>query len=100
LPSAVISRAFRMAAPNVLLRSISTPTFEPLDKTAATTPSKRKWEEMAPLALVDDMPAEFEVPEKVTFNPDLHLSFEPPTKVHTMKELGLGDKGISPVAVS
>lgn len=35
-----------------------------------------------------------------TFDPDRHLAFKAPAKVHTMKELGLEDMGVSPVAVS
>ena len=84
-----------MAAADILLASMSTPTFEPLDVTAL--PSKRKWTETAPL--VDNMAA-LESPETVNFDAEIHLNFKPPTKIHTMKELGLGDKGISPVAVS
>ena len=86
-----------MAAADILFASTSmpTPTFEPLDNT--TVPAKRKWVEMGPL--VNNMPA-LESLEKVNFDPEIHLNFVPPTKVHTMKELGLGDKGISPIAVS
>jgi len=98
-----------MASADVLFASLSTPTFEPLDTTTATTsstfetidtttaPGKRKWSEMQ--LLMDNMPS-LGTPEVVTFNPELHLSFEQPTKLHMMKDLGLGDKGISPVAVS
>lgn len=84
-----------MAAADVLLASISTPIFEPLDTT--TTSSKRKWAEESPL--VDNMPS-LESPGKVSFDAEIHLNFEPPAKIHTMKELGFGDKGISPIAVS
>lgn len=39
--------------------------------------------------------------EKVTFDPKRHLSYTPPTKVHTMAELGYPDDlGVSPVGVS
>ena len=40
-------------------------------------------------------------PLKVAFNPADHLSFTPPSKVFTMKDLGLPeDTGVSAVAVS
>jgi hypothetical protein len=84
-----------MAAADILLTSMSTPTFEPLDVT--DLPLKRKWTETA--LLVNNMAA-LESPETVNFDAEVHLNFKPPTKIHTMKELGLGDKGISPVAVS
>jgi hypothetical protein len=98
-----------MASADVLFASLSTPTFEPLDTTTitassnfetiytTTAPAKRKWSEMQ--HLMDNMPP-LGTPEVVAFNPELHLNFEPPTKLHMMKDLGLGDKGISPVAVS
>jgi hypothetical protein len=87
-----------MAAADILFASISTPTFKPLDTIAV--PAKRKWTETEPLIdSIDDMAA-LKNPETVTFDAATHLNYKPPTKVHSMKELGLGDKGISPVAVS
>lgn len=87
-----------MAAADILFASIATPTFEPLDTIAV--PSKRKWTETEPLIdSIDTMAARKNL-ETVTFDAATHLDFQPPTKIHTMKELGLGDKGISPVAVS
>ncbi|KAL4927146.1 uncharacterized protein BDV17DRAFT_282796 [Aspergillus undulatus] len=39
--------------------------------------------------------------EKVTFEPSKHLDFTPPSKVHSMKELGYAeDRGVSPIGVS
>lgn len=38
--------------------------------------------------------------EKGPFNPAQHLRFTPPSKVHTMKEIGLENSGVSPIAVS
>lgn len=84
-----------MALADVLLASMSTPTFEPVD--ANTMATKRKWSEVSPL--VNNLPV-LESTETTTFDPEFHLDFVPPTKIHTMKELGLGDKGISPIAVS
>lgn len=85
-----------MAAADILFASMSTPTFEPLDTIAVS--SKRKWSETDPLP-IEDM-ADLKSLETVTFDAPTHLNFKAPTKIHTMKELGLGDKGISPVAVS
>lgn len=39
-------------------------------------------------------------PDRVMFDKNKHLNFKLPPKVHTMKEIGLGDVGISPIAVS
>lgn len=39
-------------------------------------------------------------PPKLSFNPDKHLNFKPPSKVFTMAELGFQDVGVSPNAVS
>lgn len=37
---------------------------------------------------------------KGPFSPSQHLRFSPPSKVHTMKEIGLENSGVSPIAVS
>jgi hypothetical protein len=34
------------------------------------------------------------------FDPEKHLAFQPPSKVHSMEEIGMLNRGISPVAVS
>lgn len=40
-------------------------------------------------------------PEHVVFDPSKHLAFVPPSKVHTMNELGYpNNRGVSPVGVS
>lgn len=41
-----------------------------------------------------------EPPPKLSFNPEIHLNFKPPSKIFTMKEIGLQDVGVSPNAVS
>jgi hypothetical protein len=40
------------------------------------------------------------VSTKVEFDPQQHLAFEPPAKILSMQEIGLGNAGISPNAVS
>lgn len=50
----------------------------------------------AAFAASDEMPTECS-----HFDPEKHLTFEPPTRVHTMVDIGLpASSGISPVAVS
>jgi hypothetical protein len=39
-------------------------------------------------------------PNHLSFHAKKHLKFTPPSKIFTMKEIGLEDVGISPVAVS
>jgi hypothetical protein len=38
--------------------------------------------------------------EREPFDPKKHMSFQPPSKIHTMKEIGLEGQGISANAVS
>lgn len=38
--------------------------------------------------------------KKETFDPERHLQLEPPSRIYTMKEIGLEGQGISPVAAS
>jgi hypothetical protein len=40
------------------------------------------------------------ITDPVDFDPREHLAFEPPKKIYTMEEIGLGGHGISPNAVS
>jgi len=40
------------------------------------------------------------IPRKMAFDPAKHVKFEQPGKVWTMAEIGLADKGVSPIAVS
>lgn len=41
-----------------------------------------------------------QVSETQDFDPATHLAFEPPSKISTFEDLGLGNVGISPNAVS
>lgn len=52
--------------------------------------------EPIPQFLVD----EAKVQTKGSFNAERHLNYEPPSKIFTMKEIGLEGQGISPVAVT
>lgn len=40
------------------------------------------------------------ISRQISFDPAKHLKFEHPEKVWSMAELGMADKGVSPVAVS
>lgn len=40
------------------------------------------------------------IPSKQEFDPAIHLDFQPPPKIWTMKDFGLQGYGLSPVAVS
>lgn len=69
----------------------SPPIFE------SSPSSKRKYSLDSPLMDMSNMAP----PVKIAFNPADHLSYKAPSKVFTMKELGLPeDIGVSAVAVS
>lgn len=51
--------------------------------------------------IVEPMVMEQQVLPKEPFDPKRHLKYTPPSKIHSMEELGLADRhGVSPVAVS
>jgi hypothetical protein len=86
-----------MASADVLHVFPSNPSFSPLDVSAS---SKRKRElepetAMNPVDLLSSGPV-----EKIAFDVTKHLNFVPPTKIYTMEEIGLADRGVSPNAVS
>lgn len=50
---------------------------------------------------IEDESGKVEQAPKPAFDPEKHLAFTPPSKVHSMKELGYRDDvGVSPVGVS
>ena len=59
--------------------------------TKATRPTKK-----LPQSLIDNA----RQVEKETYDPKKHLNFQPPERIYTMEEIGLGGHGISPVAAS
>lgn len=67
------------------------PTVVGPETTHVTRPSHA-----LPQSLIDGARVE----KKEVFNPQRHLNFEPPKGITTMKEIGLGGRGISPVAAS
>ena len=74
------------------------PTEVELLPTGTTWSAKRKRNDAA---VVDDLNMILgSKPERIAFDAEKHLKYAPPSKVHTMKEIGLADVGISPIAVS
>ncbi|ROV94792.1 hypothetical protein VMCG_08840 [Cytospora schulzeri] len=53
-----------------------------------------------PVIMEPPMLQEHKTEIKGPFNPSQHLRFSPPSKIHTMKEIGLENSGVSPIAVS
>jgi len=85
-----------MATTDVFPAPFLKPTFAPFD---AQPPFRGK------MAFESDIPSSFlelmeDTPRRVHFDPATHLKFEFPSKVHTMEDIGLSNRGISPVAVS
>ena len=85
-----------MASAEVIPASFTTPTFLPLDAIPSVK-RKRVPDADIPSTLLEIME---DTPTRVVFDPLKHLNFTPPPKVYTMEEIGLGDHGISPMAVS
>lgn len=61
-----------------------------------TTKKATKPTNQLPQFLIDNA----RVSTKETFDPKKHLNFQPPEKIHLMKDVGLEGHGISPVAAS
>lgn len=81
-----------MATADVLM-PMSIPSSSPFGNSA-----KRKRSIFDPV-IVDDKGGKSR-PERVHFDAKKHLKYEAPSKIHSMKDIGLEDVGISPVAVS
>lgn len=88
-----------MASAEALAISPPTPTSNPL---GTMTSSKRKREAVPGGGMAPGIAniISYGPPPKLAFDPEKHLNFQPPSKVYTMKEIGLGDKGVSRNAVS
>jgi hypothetical protein len=86
-----------MASADVLSMPTNPSNFTPLD-TTTTTKRKREAEINIPPGL--DKMISNDPPPKLSFDPEKHLNFKPPSKIFTMEELGLQDVGVSPNAVS
>ncbi|KAK1144207.1 hypothetical protein N8T08_005620 [Aspergillus melleus] len=77
-------------APSALIPHVPPTVVGPTTK-KATRPIR-----ILPRSLIEGAKVE----KKVAFNPDTHLVYQPPEKIHLMKELGLEGAGISPNAIS
>lgn len=86
-----------MASADVLSMPTTFSTFTPLDTTTSTK-RKRQAEINIPQGLENMISKE--PPPKLSFNPETHLNFKPPSKIFTMEEIGLQHVGVSPNAVS
>ncbi|PWY87287.1 hypothetical protein BO94DRAFT_517154 [Aspergillus sclerotioniger CBS 115572] len=78
-------------APIATIPSTAPPTVVGPATKKATRPTNK-----LPQSLIDGA----WVLEKETFDPQKHLGFQPPSKIHTMEEIGFEGRGISPNAVS
>lgn len=74
---------------------IEQPPLAPLVVGPATKSATRPTNSL-PQYLIDDA----KLTKREEFNPSKHLSYQPPGKVITMKDIGLDGHGISPIAVS
>jgi hypothetical protein len=68
--------------------------------TATTTPSTKR-KRSSPDIDIDNSAEYIKImaPQSL-FNPSVHLSYTTSPKTYTMSEIGLADKGVSPIAVS
>lgn len=82
-------------APAAIVSSITPTPTPPVVVGPATKKATRPTDKL-PQSLIDGA----RLTEKESFDPEKHLSFQPPEKIYTMKEIGLEGHGISPNAVS
>ena len=76
---------------------VMTPTAAPkVHHTGLTTQRATRPKEPIPQFLIDGAKVE----TKQTFDAERHLDYHPPSKIYTMKEIGLEGQGISPNAVT
>ena len=78
-------------APAAVLSPVAPPTVVGPTTRRATRPTKK-----LPQFLIDEARAI----DQEQFDPNKHLNYEPPSRIYTMKEIGLEGQGISPNAVS
>lgn len=77
------------------LTTVLTPSAPPTVVGPATRKATRPTNKL-PQFLIDDA----KLVEKDSFDANKHLSYKPPSKIYTMKEIGLEGQGISPNAVT
>ena len=85
---------FTAMAPEELLLSSSPPQAPKVIGPKTQKPTRPTVD--IPQSLIDRC----RVVDKQEFNAEKHLSFQPPSRIHSMKEIGLEGQGVSPNAVS
>lgn len=73
------------------------PAFNHVDPIPINTVKRKRTEKPLPTPILE---MGNENPPKLDFDPAKHLNYMPPSKVWTMKDIGKGEQGISPIAVS
>lgn len=76
------------------------PSFAPVTIPASNISRKRKYSSIASSSIPRAPTMVASNPPKTSFNASKHISHAPPSKIHTMEEIGRGNEGISPNAVS
>ncbi|KKK22546.1 hypothetical protein AOCH_004529 [Aspergillus ochraceoroseus] len=70
-------------------------------ETLTVTPISDTMAHLDAAGSLEQLPNSSTASEKVSFEPSKHLAYTPPSKVHTMEELGYpGSRGVSPIGVS
>jgi hypothetical protein len=87
-----------MATAGVLTSSALTITA---DHASATSPASNFDSKMKNAKALADLKESLVPLERVPFEAEKHLAYEPPAKIHSMKELGYSEgAGVSPIGVS
>ncbi|OJJ98335.1 hypothetical protein ASPACDRAFT_44840 [Aspergillus aculeatus ATCC 16872] len=77
------------------LTAVMTPTAPPMVVGPTTRRATRPTNKL-PQSLIDGA----QLADKQSFDPKTHLNYQPPSKIYTMREIGLEGQGISPNAVT
>lgn len=82
------------------MATVGTLTVSPVPTSPALLPFSKRQTANGGKPLIKSESA-VSVPEKVIFDPKKHLAYSPPSKLHTMEELGYPEsRGVSPIGVS
>jgi len=89
-----------MATPDILVQSDS--FYPTIPSPPRVNPSPKQTQESLKRSFAKYLSSEASSPAVgKLFNPNQHLQYEEPTRVHTMEDIGFpASKGVSPVAVS
>lgn len=83
-------------APAALLQTTTTATPKAPKVVGSTTKKATRPTRQLPKSLIEGA----QIAKKRSFEPEEHLEYEPPSKIHKMAELGLDGAGISLNAIS